>query len=44
MDELLGLSYVVGNLEMSSFHANLNHRQIPLIAPEMFQTIHKGLV
>lgn len=35
LDKLLGLPYVDRNLEMSSFHPNLNHNKIPLIGSVM---------
>jgi len=35
LDELLGISYIFGKLEISSFQPNLNHTKIPLIASNM---------
>jgi len=32
LDKLQSLPYIDGNLEMSSFHPNLNHNKIPLVA------------
>lgn len=42
--ELLGLPYMVGNFEMSSFHKNLHHNKLLLVAPDISQTVHKCLV
>jgi hypothetical protein len=39
LDELLGLPYMVGKLEMSSFQLNLNSNNIPpvaLICPKQY--------
>jgi hypothetical protein len=44
LDELLGLLYMVGKLEMSSFQNNLNRSKVPPIAPNISQTVHKDLV
>jgi hypothetical protein len=30
-------------LEMSSFHTNLNHKNMPLVDPDVSQIVHKGL-
>jgi hypothetical protein len=35
LDELLGLPYMVGNIEMSSFQPNLNRSKIPPVASDM---------
>jgi hypothetical protein len=35
---------MVENLEMFSFHTNFNSIKIPLVAPDMTQIVHKGLV
>jgi len=40
MDELLGLSYMVGKLEMSSFQPNLSGRKMSHVAPNMSQIVH----
>ena len=32
------------NLEMSSFHTNLNHKNMPLVDSDMSQIVQKGLV
>jgi hypothetical protein len=44
LDELLGLPYVVGKLEMSSFRLNLNRNKIPHVTSYMSQIIHEYLV
>jgi hypothetical protein len=44
LDKLLGLSYMIGNIEISSFYPNLNHNTIPPIVANMFQTVHERLV
>jgi hypothetical protein len=44
LDELLSLPFMVKKLEMSSFQPNLNRRNIPPITPDMFQTVHKGVI
>jgi hypothetical protein len=36
LDKLLGLPYIVENLEMFSFHHNLNGNKISHVAPDMF--------
>jgi len=41
---ILVFPYMVGKLEMSSFQPNMNHIEIPLVAPDMSQTVNKGLV
>jgi hypothetical protein len=33
-----------GKLGMSNFHINFNYREIPHVASDMSQTVHKGLV
>ena len=35
MYELMGLPYMVESIEMSSFHNNLNRKQIQLVAQDM---------
>jgi hypothetical protein len=40
MDELLGLLYMVGKLEMSSFQPNLSGRKMSHVAPNMSQIVH----
>jgi hypothetical protein len=44
LDKLLGLSYMVGNIEISSFYPNLNHNTIPPIVADMFQIVHECIV
>jgi hypothetical protein len=44
LDELLGLRYMVGKLQMSCFHPNFNHITISPVAPDISQTVHEGLV
>jgi hypothetical protein len=44
LDKLLGLSYIVGKFEMSSFQPNLNRNKISHVASYISQTIHEGLV
>jgi hypothetical protein len=44
LDKLLGLSYMVGNIEISSLYPNLNHNTIPPIVADMFQTVRERLV
>jgi hypothetical protein len=41
-DELLGLPYVEENLKMSYFSFNLNFRNIPPVALDMVQIVHRG--
>ena len=40
LDKLLGLRYIAGKFQMSSFYPNLNQRKIPPIALDMSQTVH----
>jgi hypothetical protein len=44
LDELLGLPYMVGKLEMSSSQFNLSRKTILHVASNMSQTLHEGLV
>ena len=44
LDELLGLQYVVGMFQMSSFYRNFNRSKIPPVTLDMSQTVHEGLV
>jgi hypothetical protein len=44
LDELLGLRYIVGKFQMSSFYPNFNRSKIPLVALDMSQTVHEGVV
>jgi len=44
LDELLGLRYIVGKFQMSSFYLNFNRRKIPPVALNMSQTVHEGHV
>jgi hypothetical protein len=44
LDELLGLRYMIGKLELSSSHPNFNRNKIPLVTLDMSQTLHWGLV
>jgi hypothetical protein len=44
LDELLVLQYMVENLEMYSLQTNLNCSKISLVALDMSQAVHKGLV
>jgi len=44
LNELLNLQYMVRNLQMFSFHPNFNRGKIPPVAPDIFQTVHEGLV
>jgi hypothetical protein len=44
LDVLLALQYMVGKLQMSSFQPNFNRSKFPPVAPNIFQTVHKGLV
>jgi hypothetical protein len=44
LDKLLVLQYMVENLEMYSFQTNLNCSKISLVALDMSQTVHEGLV
>jgi hypothetical protein len=43
-NELLGLRYIVGKFQMSSFYTNFNRSKIPSVALDMSQTVHEGLV
>jgi len=44
MDALRSLPYMDKNIEKSSFHSNSNHSEIPYVASNITQIIHKGLV
>jgi len=44
LNALMGTPYMVGKIKMSSFHPNLNRRRESLVAPDMSQTVRKGLV
>jgi hypothetical protein len=44
LNELLGLQYIVGKIQMSSFYPNFNRSKIPLVALDMSQTVHEGIV
>ena len=44
MDELVGLPYMVGKSEMSSFYPSKNHNKISLVASDMTKIVHKGIV
>ena len=44
LDELLDLPYMIEKLETFSFHYNLNHIKIPLVDPDISQTVYKDLV
>jgi hypothetical protein len=44
LDELLGLQYMVGKLQMSNFQPNFNRSKLLLVAPDMSQTVHEGIV
>ena len=44
LDELLGLRYIVGKFQMSSFYLNFNRSKIPHVALDMSQTVHEDLV
>lgn len=43
-NELLGLSYMIGSLEISSFQPNLKCNKIPLVTPDMSQIVYECLV
>jgi hypothetical protein len=43
-NKLLGLQYMIGKLQISSFHPNFNRNKILLVAPDISQTVHEGLV
>jgi hypothetical protein len=43
-DELLGLRYMVGKLQMSSFQNNFKRNKVLPVAPDMSQTVHESLV
>ena len=43
-DELPDLRYMIGKLEVSSFHLNFNRSKIPPIDPDISQTVHEYLV
>jgi hypothetical protein len=44
LDELLDLQYMVGKLQMSNFQPNFNRSKLLLVAPDMSQTVHEGIV
>jgi hypothetical protein len=44
LDELLGLRYIVGKFQMSSFYPNFNRSKIPPVALDMSQTVYEVLV
>jgi hypothetical protein len=44
LDELLSLQYMVGKLQMSNFQPNFNRSKLLLVAPDMSQTVHEGIV
>jgi hypothetical protein len=44
LDELLGLRYIVGKFQMSSFYPNFNRNKITPVTLDMSQIVHKGLV
>jgi hypothetical protein len=43
-NELLGIQYMIGKLQTSSFHPNFSRNKILLVAPDISQTVHEGLV
>jgi len=44
LNELLGLRYMVGKFQMSSFYPNFNRSKIPPIALDISQTVHECIV
>jgi hypothetical protein len=44
LNELLGLSYMVGKFEISSFQPNMNNIKISLVYSDMSQIVHGSLV
>jgi hypothetical protein len=44
LDELSGLSYMIGKFEISSSQPNMNNNKISPVYPDMSQIVHGSLV
>jgi hypothetical protein len=44
LEELMSLQYMVGLIEISSFHLNFNTNKTPLVALDMSQIVYEGLI